>query len=151
MIEFKNGITPLSEETFNKMQDDLLKVVFPIGSTYVTQTNTNPNTILGFGTWEIFEKFDLGLDENDTNMNQIGKTGGEKTHTLTIEEIPAHTHKVSYAGSDIATNNSPYSENKAISYKQNNFYEDTNSVGNGQPHNNMPPFEIVGYKWIRRA
>ncbi|MCI8618334.1 MAG: hypothetical protein HFJ60_08930 [Clostridia bacterium] len=139
-----NGIFKINEI-------NILELIFPIGSIYITQTNTNPSTILGFGTWERLKgKVCLGLDEEDTNMNEIGKTGGEKMHTLTIEEEPAHSHKVSYAGSDLIGNSVPYTENNAISYKQNNFYEDTNIAGGGQPHNNMQPFEIVGYMWIRR-
>lgn len=47
--EFKNDKEPaLSEETLNRMQRELLKLVFPIGSIYITQTNTNPSTILEF-------------------------------------------------------------------------------------------------------
>jgi len=29
---------------------------YPVGSTYITDTNTNPNTILGFGEWELYDK-----------------------------------------------------------------------------------------------
>ena len=34
----------------------------------------------------------IGKDENDEDFNEIGKTGGEKKHKLTIEEMPGHTH-----------------------------------------------------------
>ena len=69
----------------------LLSLIFPIGSTYVTQTNTNPSTILGFGTWERLKgKVCLGLDEDDNDLKTIGNTGGEKTHTLTLNEIPVN-------------------------------------------------------------
>ena len=77
---FKNNEAPaLSDTTLNNMQKGLLELVFPIGSTYVTQTNTNPSTILGFGTWERLKgKVVVGLDENDADFNQINKTGGSK-------------------------------------------------------------------------
>ena len=152
MIEFKNGITPLSEETFNKLQDDLLKTVFPIGSTYVTQTNTNPNEILGFGIWERLKgKVCLGLDENDTDMNTIGKTGGEKKHTQTIEEMPTHNH-----GQYAVAN--PGSGGNGIRGTFNNqsgtglsIYETNTQTGNGKAFNIMQPYEVVGYMWIRRS
>ena len=71
------------------MQQGLMELVFPIGSTYITQSNTNPNTILNFGTWERLKgKVCVGLDEDDTSFNTIGKTGGEKTHELTEAELP---------------------------------------------------------------
>ena len=155
MIEFKNDITPLSGETFNKLQDDLLKTIFPIGSTYVTLTNTNPNEILGFGIWERLKgKVCLGLDENDTDMNTIGKTGGEKKHTQTIEEMPTHNH-----GQYAVAN--PDSGGTGIRGTYNNqsgtglsIYEtntQTERTGNGKAFNIMQPYEVVGYMWIRRS
>ena len=91
---FVNGNAPyISAQNLKNMQIELMKLVFPIGSTYITQTNTNPSTILKFGTWErVKGKVLVGLDEDDTTFNTIGKTGGEKTHTLTENEMPNHTH-----------------------------------------------------------
>lgn len=154
MVNFENGKTPLSAEIFNKLQDDLLKVVFPIGSTYITQTNTNPNEILGFGTWERLKgKVCLGLDENDTDINIIGKTGGEKKHTQTIEEMPSHEH-----GQYAVAN--PNTGGQGIRGTYNNqsgtglsIYETgtaTAKTGSGKAFNVMQPYEIVGYMWIRR-
>lgn len=75
---FVNGNKPnLSAPNLNNMQIELMKLVFPIGSTYITQEETNPSTILNFGTWErVKGKVLVGLDENDTAFNIIGKTGG---------------------------------------------------------------------------
>ena len=83
---FTNGTQPaLSDTILNNMQVELMKLVFPIGSTYITQTNINPSEILKFGTWErIKGKVLVGLDENDTDFNEIGKTGGEKFLTKKI-------------------------------------------------------------------
>lgn len=153
---FVNGGTPLNDTTLNAMQKELLQLVFPIGSTYVTQTNTNPNTILGFGTWERFKKLDLGLDENDTNMNQIGKTGGEKTHTLTIQEIPNHSHGIRYWQKGARDDNGTgkylgdgTSDPVNVGGSQSGGTVQT--AGGEQPHNNMQPYEIVGFMWIRRS
>ena len=147
MVNFENGVTPINDTNLNKMQSDLLKAVFPIGSTYITQENTNPNEILGFGTWERLKgKVCLGLDEDDTDLNTIGNTGGEKTHTLTVDEIPAHTHLGTPA---IYRASSVFQEIEINAQTGRQGY--SGSTGGDQPHNNMQPFEVVGYMWIRRA
>lgn len=147
MVNFENGVTPINDTNLNKMQSDLLKVVFPIGSTYITQEDINPSLILGFGTWERLKgKVCLGLDENDEDLNAVGKIGGEKTHTQTIEEMPAHNHFGTPAiyRADAVTQ---ASEINAQTGRQG--YSD--STGGGQPFNIMQPYEVVGYMWIRRA
>ncbi len=140
-INGQAGGTPLSAENLNQMQDNLLQLVFPIGSTYITQNKTNPNSILGFGTWERLKgKICLGLDEDDLNMNVIGKKGGEKKHVLTQAEAPSNT--VFSDGGE----GSVWAPGKWDTY---NGY--TLKNGGGEAHNNMPPYEIVGYMWIRRS
>lgn len=139
MIEFKNGITPLSEETFNKMQDDLLKAVFPIGSTYITQTNTSPNGILGFGTWERLKgKVCVGIDENDNDFNTIGKIGGNKVSQELNSGI---------AGMGLTSDGTKGYEDRTIIRKT--------AIGGTTERNAqislLQPYEVVGYMWIRRS
>lgn len=163
MVNFENGVTPINDTNLNKMQADLLKVVFPIGSTYTTQEDINPSTILGFGTWERFKGLvALGVDEDDEDLNEIGKTGGEKTHTLTIDEMASHNHiqKID-VGSDnlIAVNPSSSSgitrdgggHSSGTTTASKKTVVETENTGGNQTHNNMQPFEVVGYMWIRRA
>ena len=146
-INGQAGGTPLSAENLNQMQLNLLDIIFPIGSRYVTQSaNTNPNSVLGIGTWERFNGLvALGVDESDTNMNTIGKTGGEKTHTLTVQEMPSHRHSVAVTGNEGSSGWAMHG----------NWSDDgttqTEYTGGGQAHNNMQPYEVVGYMWIRRA
>lgn len=136
---------------------NILELIFPVGSTYITQENTNPNEILGFGIWERLKgKMCLGLDENDTNMNQIGKTGGEKTHTLTIEEMPAHSHSIRYwqKGARDDSGIGKYlgdREGDSINVGGSQSGGTVQTAGGGQPHNNVQPYEIVGFMWIRRS
>jgi microcystin-dependent protein len=154
---FVNGSTPLNDTTLNAMQKGLMQLVFPIGSTYTTQNNTNPNTILGFGTWERLKgKVCLGLDENDTNMNAIRKTGGEKTHTLTIQEMPNHAHNIRYwqKGARDDSGTGKYlgdGTSDPVNAGGSQSGGTIQPVGSGQPHNNMQPYEIVGFMWIRRS
>lgn len=130
---FTNNTSPaLNSTNLLEMQKELMKMVFPIGSTYITQTNTNPNTILGFGTWErVKGKVLVGIDEDDTDFNTFCQEGGEKTHTLTTNEIPSLV-------------NQKQVERLA------NFGEYVQApTGTAQPHNNLQPYKIVGYMWIR--
>lgn len=89
----------------------------------------------------------LGLDEDDSDMNAIGKTGGEKKHILTINEMPSHTHPLT------PKNNSATGlyEIKATNATGEGGSAITGATGGGQAHNNMPPYYVVGYMWIRRA
>ena len=146
-FNFKNGVTKLNATNLNEMQKGLMKLVFPIGNIYITQDNTNPSEILGFGTWERLKgKVCLGLDEDDTDMNAIGKTGGEKRHTLTVAELAKHSHPTKYGQHDLGLNEGQYG------YKLNysigcDASIGTQETGGGQAHNNMQPYEIVGYMW----
>ena len=148
---FKNNGQPaLSDTVLNNMQVELMKLVFPIGSTYITQENTNPGEILKFGTWERLKgKVCLGLDEDDSDLNEIGKTGGEKTHTLTESEMPTHSHSMVFSATGAGSGKGiPWSGSTNI------YGEDPaccQPKGGSQAHNNMQPFEIVGYMWIRRT
>lgn len=160
LFEWKNGKsggTPLNAETLNLAQRELLELVFPIGATYITQDETNPKDILKFGVWERLKgKVALGIDEDDTNMDEIGKTGGEKTHTLTIDEMPSHRHDAGTSGTATPAIAKYKYETSGDGFQiasgSNGRYiiSGMNYTGNSQPHNIMQPYEIVGYMWIRR-
>ena len=148
---FVNGNAPyISAQNLNNMQIELMKLVFPIGSTYITQEETNPSTILNFGTWErVKGKVLVGLDEDDTDFNEIGKTGGEKAHTLTVDEMPAHNHSAKFCeGTGV------YSVFPKGNGSNPEWGGSTNTIANtgkGQAHNILQPYEVVGYMWRRTA
>lgn len=131
-----------------------LQTAFPIGSRYVTQDNTNPSEILGFGTWERLKgKVCLGLDEDDTDFNTIGKTGGEKTHTLTINEMPNHNHNITTWNNYNSGTMTGVKVAKTIDNADgsSSSSQPISNAGGGEAHNNLQPYEVVGYMWIRRA
>ena len=67
---------------------DLVNLIYPVGSIYFSVNDVSPATFLG-GTWEQIKDTFL-LCSGDTYSS--GSTGGEATHTLTVDESPAHTH-----------------------------------------------------------
>lgn len=120
---------------------------FPINYVMITADNVNPSSWAG-GTWEVFAtgKTLIGVDSAQNEFDSVLKTGGEKTHTLTIDEMPEH-------GFTISTTNS--SSTYTDGYIMTGGYVKTHdinlgSVGGNQPHNNLPPY-ITVYFWRKTA
>lgn len=155
-FNFENGKTALNDTNLMAMQKELAKMFYPIGSTYITQDNTNPSTIFGFGTWERLKgKVCIGLDEDDSDeyFDEIGKTGGEKKHTQTVNEMPSHNHAPVGGGrfvEDSGTSQNIHTQAGNSYATQTSGYVTTNT-GGGQPMNITQPYEVVGYMWIRRS
>ena len=122
---------------------------FPIGSIYMSLSATNPSTYFG-GTWtQIKDRFLLGAGSSYT----AGNTGGEATHKLTVDEIPAHTHTIKSGYGDIDSTSYDsyryqYWGHTSNGWKSGNL--GAGSTGGGQAHNNMPPYYVV-YIWRRTA
>lgn len=67
-----------------------LQLLHPVGSIYTATISTNPNTLFGFGTWTTFGSGRMLISQNATFT--AGSTGGASTTTLSIANLPAHTH-----------------------------------------------------------
>lgn len=87
-------------------KDDILNLVYPIGSIYMSVNNVSPATFLG-GTWEVWGsgKVPVGVNTSETEFNSVEKTGGAKTITLTTSQMPKHTHTLTPSGTISTTNN----------------------------------------------
>lgn len=132
-----------------KFKQDLLDKVYPVGSYYWSSSNEHPERIFG-GTWEkIKGRFIFASDDR----HPIGSKGGEEYHTLSIDEIPSHSHNYDrFRYSDThrlsgAHHGSDYYPYANTDYDYYSSYS-TSSVGSGNAHNNMPPY-ITANCWKR--
>jgi microcystin-dependent protein len=82
----------------------------------------------------------------------LGERGGESAHTLSISEMPTHTH-VLQASTANADNNSP--TGRLLASSNNVYHSDTNlvamsagsitNIGGSQAHLNMQPFLTLSF------
>lgn len=76
----------------------------------------------------------------------VNTTGGEKEHTLTVQEMPAHTHQITNKGGNVNSEPSWWAMSTMDNAAAPDSYPtgiNTGSTGGGQPHNNMPPYYVV--------
>lgn len=124
-------------------KETLLDMVYPVGSIYLSVNATSPATLFG-GTWEqIKGRFLLGASAD----YPAGSVGGEATHTLTVAEMPSHTHT---DGTDPTNGISATTGGgvSAVVYWNSASGRATSAAGGGAAHNNMPPYLVV-YMWKR--
>ena len=123
---------------------------YPVGSLYMNASNsTNPATLLGFGTWSAFGegRVLIGIDSSDTDFDTAEETGGSKTHTLSVSELPSHTHTATLMGNgedeqqDLPAAGDNSNPSRTMT---------TSATGGGGAHNNVQPY-IVVYMWRRTA
>lgn len=147
--------TPLNAENLNEMQRNLLDLVYPIGRGFIDFTDTDYSDYLGF-EWEreLIGMVAVGKDPSQTEFNSIGKTGGSKTHTLTINEMPTHNHATPHF---VVQTNAPNYNNwengisgSAAATEAYLASATTADRGGDQPHNNLQPYKVVNY-WKRVA
>lgn len=124
--------------------DEILGLVYPVGSIYMSINNVSPATLFG-GKWvQIKGRFLLGASD----VYKANTTGGEATHALTTDEMPNHQHSIWFP-------NSGGEQSAEIGYPEvgsrNTYYAEaskTAGAGGGAAHNNMPPYLVV-YMWRR--
>ena len=127
----------------------IIDLIYPIGSIYMTVSDINPFETIKFGVWEKIEnKFLLA----SSNIHMNGETGGEENHTLTINEMPKHSHKMKYDSVGWTAIKQSSGTNGIVEYNKSSYdgQYSTEEVGNGNAHNNMPPYLVVNM-WKRIA
>lgn len=93
-------------------------------------------------------RFIAGYNDTDPEYNRYGNAGGEKKHTLTVGEMPSHTHpqnlwlEASGTWKGKGSNSSPDSTSWHNATQQ---FGNTNATGGGASHENRPPYYTLAY------
>ena len=124
----------------------LLDIFYPVGTIYESTKSDNPSTFMG-GTWARFGNGQVlvGVNESDTDFNVGNKTGGEKAHVLTVNEMPSHTHTTTFG-----RNARPGGSGYTLIDAGTGYTSTSNPTGGDQPHNNLQPYVTI-YRWQRTA
>jgi microcystin-dependent protein len=150
VISYTNEVLPsgwLKCDGSELLQTDYPDLFAVVGTKYGGSTTTfklpdmRSRTIVG-----------SGQNVNCTNRT-IGDTGGSETHSLTVDEIPSHSHRVFNSQSTSALEYSATNKKDILIGDRGGQYEQTNtdntdyieSTGGSQPHSIMSPFIVCNY------
>lgn len=125
-------------------------IIYPVGAVIIRVDSINPSTWYG-GTWELLcpGRTLVCIDTNDGNFNTIKKTGGEKTHKLTVNEMPKHSHRV-YGYYNMTPQGGNYVAGGVVAHTPQHYGNYPESTGGDAAHNNLQPYMVV-YIWVRTA
>ena len=128
-------------ELYKALGDTFNKAYSATGSPY----STTPGY---FRLPDLRGRFIVGYNVSDADYGDYGKVGGEKTHRLSVEELPAHTHGQNlWAGaSDDWKGGGHHSWPNATSHHdRTTSFGKTDSTGSGAAHENRPPYYTLAY------
>ena len=123
-----------------------------------------PNNSSNFKLPNLNGKVPVGYDSSDTDFATVGHTDGEKTHTLSVTELPSHRHPPFDAGDRLldynySTTGVGVSERRVALASSGNYiapvvnspktdwagHDYTGNTGGGAAHNNLQPYAVVKY------
>ena len=146
---------------YNREQPLMVSHVGQVIMSTTLDTAAKVEAIYG-GTWETWGagRVPVGVDPNDSDFNAPNKTGGAKTVSLTINQMPSHNHipndwsivmnnNYTNTGDRIPTGSGGGASAYTNAYKNSDNYV-TRSTGGGQAHNNLQPYSAI-YMWLRTA
>lgn len=120
-----------------------------LGSTFNTAPDHRGSSVTTrsgyFRLPDLRGRFIVGSNDTDEDYNRLGKASGEKTHRLTTEEIPAHSHSLKSHTKD----SNRWQGNGDPKGGYTLFYEagtaETEKAGGGGAHENRPPYYVLAY------
>jgi microcystin-dependent protein len=148
--DFRFNISSASSMVLTDSDGNLSSIPFPKGIVVIWSGNLADipkGWALCDGTQETPDlrgRFVLGVNlsdnKNDLTARPMKTTGGAETHTLTVEEMPSHVHKILQE-----TNNSCSCGGGSCACGGLGYVADSKEAGSNKPHNNMPPYFSLAY------
>ena len=157
IVETKDNLESEIGDTKEDTISFLFDKIYPVGSIYMSVNSTSPSVLFG-GEWvQLTDTFLYASNTADADVTTA--TGGEATHTLTVNEMPSHNHTqnqhrhsmsgVNWSVSSGSESAVIHTQNRTIGTKYTDYQQPTiNEKGGGQAHNNMPPYMKV-FMWKR--
>ena len=130
---------------------------YPVGSYIYSDKADNPATYLPYmsdTTWvqTAAGRVLIGAGTADSGtVYNAGDTGGEEKHQLTVDELAKHSHLfIPDSTKNGSIGGSYWFVDAGTLGTKGGKARETESTGNDQPHNNMPPYKVV-YIFRRNA
>jgi hypothetical protein len=141
--EKTNGMeVALDVEFLGKLTGTIFDAILPVGTIIMRYDHTNPGTLYPGTTWvRVYGAFPWFTDANGA----IGTTGGERNVTLTVDQIPSHSHGSVYSQHAPGTKGQAWYTTAGTSLAYGAV-----ATGGGLAHNNMPPYIQIS-AWRRTA
>ena len=93
----------------------------------------------------------VGLSDGDSDFGTLGQTGGEKTDTLTVDEMPSHAHRSASSASGaigdyFGGSSADYGiKHGSLAPANASYVINSNDVGGSSAHNNLQPYITTNY------
>lgn len=159
----KNGV-------LQTIQTAVLEMFYPVGSIYMSTSSANPSTFMGGGWTQWGQgRVPVSVNTSDSDFSTAEKTGGAKTVTLTVSQMPSHKHSTvqhdhgerytsssgypivySSSGSTVGGAITATTTSGSIVKTELGGGYDTGTAGSGNAHNNLQPY-ITCYMWKRTS
>lgn len=154
VVDSVNGKQTNKAPSVRAVVQDLVSILYPVGSIYMSTNATNPKDLFGIGEWEQIKDtflmsagttYEAGTTGGTaSHTHSIGHTHGVPgvahvhstgNHTLTIAEMPSHSHTTSNSYGDYGTPNASYGVISNVSGSGAPVGITVNSTGGSGAHN----------------
>jgi len=135
--------------TISDSNGNIAQAAYPVGSIYMNINATNPNSLLGFGSWSRFGEGKMLISQlsSDSDFDTGEETGGAKTHTIAQTNLPDITLETNESVKiEEAPANRGSSSGGGAAYNK----ASVPLGGDGTAVNHMNPY-IVVYMWKRTS
>ena len=154
VVDSVNGKQTNKAPSVRAVIQDLVSILYPVGSIYMSTNSTNPKDLFGIGEWEqIKDTFLMSAGTTyragttggaASHTHSIGHTHGVPgvahthttgNHTLTVAEMPSHSHGVTNYHGDFGVSNGSYGVISNTNGSGANATVTINNTGGSGAHN----------------